>query len=161
MVRLDSTCSPLEGLSRRALSASQVCARPGVNVREHTSISFLVFSFHPSIWISKINSLGIGNQFCPQGRMTLPYTRRNALQGSARMGKRDLERRRELGCVRRWCERSGRTWSGNARSVAVEGAAVVGHGDGGAVSETASPCHCSRGSGVLCSSRPNRGLPPP
>ena len=32
------------------------------------------------------------------------------------------------------CSRSGRTWSGNARSVAAECAAVVGHGDGGAVS---------------------------
>ena len=36
--------------------------------------------------------------------------------------------------VRRWCSRSGGTQSGNARSVAAEGEAVVGHGDGGAVS---------------------------
>ena len=42
----------------------------------------------------------------------------------------DLERRRELGCVRRWCSQSR---NGNARSVAAEGAAVVGHGVGDAV----------------------------
>ena len=36
--------------------------------------------------------------------------------------------------VRRWCSRSGGTQSGNARSVAAEGAAVAGHGDGDAVS---------------------------
>ena len=70
-----------------------------------------------------------------KGRVSYsPYTRRNALQGCGRIGGRDLDRRRELRCVRRWCSRSGRTWSGNARSVAAECAAVVGHGDGGAVS---------------------------
>ena len=42
----------------------------------------------------------------------------------------DLERRRELGCVRQWCSQSR---NGNARSVAAEGAAVVGHGVGDAV----------------------------
>ena len=40
-----------------------------------------------------------------------------------------------MGCVRQWCSqsRNGRTRGGNARSVAAEGAAVVGHGVGDAV----------------------------
>ena len=45
-------------------------------------------------------------------------------------------REESLGCVRQWCSqsRNGRTRGGNARSVAAEGAVVVGHGDGDAVS---------------------------